>query len=238
MVDEFLLNKIRERMKEKGMTLDELRQSLGKLYRDTDMNLAFQAYREEEERRVTEQAIQVNEEISRKKEKSFSGGLASFLFHQPYLWIALLVVIFIRIYEWRSSLISFSSSWMETFFLIFFSILFIAIVLFLARTIGWVAEFHETFGKPGKTMLRGMQVEIMNCAVLMGMEKIAGSHPSIVLIVFLITGIIFEIVLISLAFRLDFKGAISTFLFFQLLFWVLVFSAYVILNLVFLPSPL
>lgn len=235
MVDEFLLEKIREKMKEKGATIDSVRQSFEKIYREKDIELAVQAYRAEEEKRVTAQAIEAHEQLARKRERSFSSAMVSFVFHQPYLWLAVSVFIFIRLYEWRSSLLILSPM-MQAVFLVFFIIIFFIIVFFISRAIGWVASFHEMYGKPGKVILRGVQLQIMNLAVIFGISEIARTHPVTVLIIFIVIALIFEVVLISVAYRLDFSGAISTFLFFQLLFWVLWLAAHVVINLVFTPA--
>lgn len=230
MADEFLVRQFQERIK-KGESVASVKRSFSSLFSESDIALAYEEY-----------------ELLRKKAGDMPPAPKSrhrrAHFENPFLWsfnfllttplptFAVLFFLFYLVFK-VSAVTAAMSQEQYVYYLLGHAVVFFGIVNIQAKLMQWLAQFSQDFGPGGNEFLKGIQLQMLNFAFILGFIRMSTAEPVLVLVLFVVLGIFFMIVTISLMYRVLLLKSCTLFLLFEVISFLLWGMAYVLRKLFF-----
>jgi len=242
MVDEFLLGKIRESMKEKGASLDEVKRSLAQVYKERDIIESIAAY--EEEKKKEELSKQEEQELEQERmRKSYRPGVSSnslinFLLGNPALWLlisAAVILLIIRLILFRAEE---DLTGNRSGFIVFLLLALVLAFLFLAKLLTWILNYFEQKMEKRNSLLKAAQFQIIHIAVISFLVHILQSQSFSAFLFILLVAVVFEIALLSFLFVISIQDAMITFFIYQIGFFLVSLIVNLVVSALFLEKTI
>jgi len=238
MVDKFLVNKIREKMKQKNASLEKIKDSFSTIYREKDIAEAIKIYLEEKERRtLDDRSKKIYDTVfvpnkRGKKRGGFLGFLNTF-FNNPVFAMGVITIIFcVGLVYLTRMFPEKSNTELSYFFILTFAGLNI-IFLFISKLLCWALDFMREHLIEHRTYLRAMQFQIMHILFSIAIYYMIKTQNTTTIISALIVFFVIELVSINYFFIIPFSRAFLFWFVFQIVFWVLIFFLNILISSIF-----
>jgi hypothetical protein len=223
MADEFLLKKIRERSM-KGDPPEAIRKSFSKVYPTADIDLAFEEYENEKAREELEISNHPHTGFQR-----FMGNpvlwILQFLFTNPLPTFIVLMFLFYLLFKTSIGGMALSSE-TYVYYMIIHALVFFGVVTIQSKTMQWLANYSQDFGSSKNEFLKGIQLQLLNFAIILGYFRMQAAEPMLVIVLYVVLAIFFMVVSISLLYRILLMKAMTYLVLFEMISFVLWAIAY------------
>ncbi|MFH1073106.1 MAG: hypothetical protein V1743_06795 [Nanoarchaeota archaeon] len=242
MVDQFLLGKIRERMKEKDASLVVVRRSLASMYKERDIAEAIAVY--EEERKKEELAKQERRELEQaRKRKSYRPALSAnsimnFLLTNPALWLIISAGVIWLIIRLVLSSVGEDIPLNRSGFTVFLLLALVLAFLFLVKLLTWILNYFEQKKEKSNQFLKAVQFQIIQIAAVSFLVYFLKSQSLSAFLFILLVAIVFEVTLISFLFVVSIRDATITFFLYQVGFGVVMLIVNLVVSALFLKQAI